>query len=318
VAAGPAGRCAWLTAVPQAGLLVFLYHARSSLGWQYLALFALVAARVGWWLAVRFCSSRSPSPWLLARPLSVALLLAASLVGLKQYQRTVYHPAYFADHGPRTFWHNALLGLQFHPRLRAELPMPVCEDAAGIDLVLGRMREGDPGLDPVRWNRTAALNSLGNHTDFDWVAYEGAARGVYVDLWRTRPGDMAACHAVHKPQAVASQACTIAWRLAGAVLSGRAWEFLAGAGLFLAAAVVAVRRGVPVWSALRAPGWVVAWLLPFSLIPALAFYPTLVTAACFYLLALPLAGVVGVGLVRYLVRGRAGEAATPCAAPHDR
>ena len=100
-------KLAWITAVPQAALLVFLYHARSSIGWQYLALFSLLAARVGWWAMQRFRATEPPRVAALGRPLFVAGLLAVSLVGLKQYQRAVYHPDYLQGYGQRTFWHNA-------------------------------------------------------------------------------------------------------------------------------------------------------------------------------------------------------------------
>ena len=142
-------------------MLVFLYHARSSLGWQFVALFGLVGVRVGWWILNRIRCEDRPSAALLARPLFVGGVLALLLVGLKLYQRAVYHPHYEKEYGQRTFWHNALMGLAYHPVLRDELPMAHCDDRDAVDLVLARMEAREPGLNKNVWNWQAALNSLG-------------------------------------------------------------------------------------------------------------------------------------------------------------
>ena len=185
-AARPAvNRLAWVTAIPQAAILVFLYHARSSIGWEYLALFALVALRFGAWGVQRLRDAELAPRGALARPVFVAILLACSLVGLKQYQRAAYHRHYTSTYGQRTFWHNALMGLAYHPRLSEELPMALCDDRNAVDLVLARMEERDPNLDRSQWNWQAALNSLGNHNEFNWNRYEDVARGIYFELWRS-------------------------------------------------------------------------------------------------------------------------------------
>ncbi len=107
---GPVCLSACLAAVPQVALLVFLYHALSSLGWMYLALFALAGARVVGVLR----SGGGPR----GAGLAVAVVLAATLAGLQHYKRPIYHPAYFADRGSRSFWHNALMGFGYHSKLR--------------------------------------------------------------------------------------------------------------------------------------------------------------------------------------------------------
>jgi hypothetical protein len=302
VALGRGNRAAWLAAIPQLTLFVFLYHCRSSLGWQVVALSAVVAGRAGWCLYRR-------RPAELVAPVTVGLLLAVSLVGLKYYQRAAYHPAYFAQEGPRTFWHNALMGLSHHPKLRSDLPMRQCEDRDAIDLVLARMEEADPALDRNRWNWMAALNSLGSHNPFDWVAYEAAARAAYFELWRTRPRQMLACHALYKPLAVAKQSWAVV-RVAGReAVAGRAWELLASVVVFACALfglVRAGRRSASVREDVRAPSLLVLALLPFALIPAVAFYPAVTTTGGFFVAGVALAGLAAVQVVwRHTVRGSA-------------
>lgn len=294
-----AGRAAWLTAIPQAGLLLFLYHARSALGWQYLALFTLAGGRIVWCLLRR--QTRE-----LPRSVFVAALLAISLLGLKQYQRATYHPAYFGEQGPRTLWHNALMGLSHHPRLRHELPMKQCEDRNAVDFVLRQMQEHDPTLDRNKWNWMAALNSLGSHNPFDWPTYEAAARREYLDLWQTRPGQMTVCYGGYKPLALARQ-CSVMLRLVALeVIAGRAWEVLVAIVVVLGVICGLVRvtqRDQPLRDSLRQVSLVLLTIIPFSLIPGIAFYPALTTTAGFFVAAAALVLFVVVRIFVRVTRG---------------
>jgi hypothetical protein len=175
--------------------------------------------------------------------------------------------------------------------------MRQCEDRDAIDLVLRRMEEADPTLDRNRWNWMAALNSLGSHNPFDWVAYEAAARAIYLNLWRTRPREMLACHAIHKPLAVAKQSWAVV-RVAGReAVAGGAWELLAGLGVVACAGIGltrAGRRNASVRTDMRAMSLLVLALLPFALIPAVAFYPAITTTGGFFVAAVVIAGLVAI------------------------
>lgn len=296
--AGPSvSRLAWTTAIPQALILVFLYHARSSIGWQYLALFALVALRLGAWGVQRLRDAELAPRSDLARPFFVALVLACSLVGLKQYQRAAYHHHYTSTYGQRTFWHNALMGLAYHPRLRDELPMTLCDDRNAVDLVLARMEKNDTNLDKNKWNWQAALNSLGNHNAFDWNRYEAVARGIYFDLWWTRPAQMTACYGYYKPRDIGRQIRLTGARIGDRAATSGAPELAIGLCLLLAAfaAVVGLaRRDADFRASFRPLALTAAILIPFSLIPGIAFYPAITTVSCFYLLSLTLGGLLAI------------------------
>jgi hypothetical protein len=296
----PTTAATYVTAIPQALLLVWLYHARSSLGWQYLALGAIVALRVLWWVFQRLRSAEAPC---LFRPLFAATLAALSIVGLKHYQQQVYHPHYAEEYGQRTFWHNALMGLTYHPALRETLPMSCCSDQEAVELVLARMERDDPGLDRTRWNKRGALDSLGNHGRFDWNGYEKVAREIYFDLWKDQPAAMAWCYAYYKPADIVRQVWLLADHLVMEAISGKAFEFLSGVAAALLA-LLGVRKDIrgraggetEFRGELASLAGLIVLLMPFSLIPGIAFYPTFTTVACFFLLMASLAGVAALWL----------------------
>jgi hypothetical protein len=298
VAVAPrAGRAAWLTAIPQAALLLFLYHARSSLGWQYLALFALIAARGAWWVRQRWRGERGFAE--LVRPAFIAALAAGSIAALGQYKKATYHPEYFAGGGPRTFWHNALIGFTFHPGLRTELPMPAVSDQDATRLVLKRMHDAnDPRLDAT-WTLDSIMNSLGSHGSFDWKTYEEVAKETYFAVWRERPAEAAACYAYYKPVAVKDQLGAMLRLLGNGLGTAGMRNLLPGliaALLGLAVAFFAGRRSAEFRTSVRTAFQVLLAMLPFSLIPGIAFYTAIVTLSCFYVGFFALCGLATVRL----------------------
>jgi len=109
-------RSANLTAIVglvlQTILFVFLYHARSSIGWQVLP---ILASAIG---AFAFkCRKNSAICGNLdvRRAVKTSLLPVVMLIGgmviLSVYTKITYHPAYFGEEGGRTVYHNALMGL---------------------------------------------------------------------------------------------------------------------------------------------------------------------------------------------------------------
>jgi hypothetical protein len=107
------GRVGLAGLVIQAALFVFLYHSRSSIGWQILPVLGSIVIAV---LArrTRFGSSTddgSNGRERVRTALLPLLALAGFMVLLMAYTRVTYHPAYFGEEGGRTFYHNALMGL---------------------------------------------------------------------------------------------------------------------------------------------------------------------------------------------------------------
>jgi len=276
-----------VTAIFQAMLLVFLYHARSSLGWMYLSLLTLTLAAMApplWRRARGACLDRS-----LSGPILVSSLLLMSLLGLHFYKQAFYHPRYFQDLGTRTFWHNALMGFGYHPDLRKSLDVGV-DDAKIILLVLKRMKEeNDPRLDPS-WTHENIGRSLAAHTRFDWRPYEAASRDIYLRVWKTQPGAAFACYAWYKPCDIWRHTRTVGMHVGGEILQGRANTLivaLVGAIILLLSIGKGALRDRSGHGWIRANLFLCLWLLCFSLIPSMAFYAALPTLAAFYV-ALPL------------------------------
>ncbi len=283
-----ATRSTLLTAAFQSAILAFLFHARSSLGWQYLALFAVLAARFGFWGLSRW--RRMPTGSVTSF-LIVGAMLAASLVGLAQYKRATYNPIYFAEGGPRTFWHNAIMGFSYHPQLRQSLRVTAASDHEAVDLVLRRMREKNDTRIDESWNTKTIMDSLGGHARFDWNAYEEAAKEAYLDVWREHPREAVECYAWYKPKDVAKHVGTVLRLLGREARQTRGRNLLIGTGLLAVAMVLVVRvsRRDPILRInLGRTGMVVAGLIPFSLIPGIAFYTALTTVSCFDVCAVAL------------------------------
>ena len=100
--------------VIQVGIFVFIYHARSSIGWQLLpiaasAAFALYRYRTN--VADIFKGGTIKQRFQRSYPVAPLLVLIAGLIVLTIHTRTAYHSAYFAEQGGRNFYHNALMGL---------------------------------------------------------------------------------------------------------------------------------------------------------------------------------------------------------------
>lgn len=291
-------RAAWFTALPQAALLLLLYHARSSLGWQYLALFMVIGGRLAGWGWQRWRAAEKPGWSSVARPMIVAAALIASLVGLAQYKRATYNPAYFAERGTRTFWHNALMGFVYHPELRESFDTTSVSDYHTVVFILRQMRAtNDPRLDPT-WEPVNIMNSLGCHCRFDWNTYDQVAKEQYFRFWREHPRQAAECYAYYKPVEVEMLGAKMLQLLVREVGTYRARNLLPGLAVCLLAlgiAFAAGRRSPEVRGGTRTAFRLGLVMILFAAIPGVAFYPAITTLSCFYV-GLP--AVAGLGLLR--------------------
>lgn len=180
----PVGSSLWLHAaalICQAGLLGLLLHTRSTLAWMFLAVIIVsLVVTVGRWLDRRAAEERLQS-------LAPAALVVTAWVAVLAYQAAMLHPAYRTDIGPRTVWHNALIGLAASPAFARQLMLTDFDDALATDAVLRDMAQRrDTRLGPG-WTRENIMNSLGSHSRFDWVTYEEVARSLVLRTLASDP-----------------------------------------------------------------------------------------------------------------------------------
>lgn len=180
----------------QIGLLAFLLHTRSTLIWMVLVIL-LVSLTV---TLKRWIDGAPAGAWL--RSLSPAALMLAAWVGVLGYQAAAFNPEYRSGIGPRTVWHNVLMGFFVSPTFADTLVLPGLFDRLAVDAVLRDMKErNDPRLGPG-WDETNILNSLGGHSRFDWATYEAVSRSLVLRSLAGAPGATLKLALWDKPKAL--------------------------------------------------------------------------------------------------------------------
>lgn len=190
----------------QAGLLVWCYLARSSMGWQVGFILVVNFSHLAWsWFRSRRAVPPSPpvGRWF-NRPGVVGLLLVvAAFTSLAAYQRVVFNAEYFKDWGARVVWHNALMAIGSDPELGQKYKLSV-SDVDSITAVLAYLKErNDPRLNP-EWTPQSFLNAFGSHGKVDWMLYDQAAKELYLHIWRENPRGMLRLYFHSKPLEILS------------------------------------------------------------------------------------------------------------------
>jgi hypothetical protein len=183
-------------AAVQALILGFLLHCRSSVGWLFVALVGIGFLGALYWTVKRKDRGRA------GRALVIPALLLCTWVGVLGYQRAMFNPAYFGEIGPRTVWHNALMGLKYNPQLASAVQVTEVDDHQAVRAVLRYMKEThDPRL-TEEWNETTILNSLGGVNRFDWATYEKVARDLVLRTLAAHPLSAIKLVVFDKPKAI--------------------------------------------------------------------------------------------------------------------
>ncbi len=165
----------------QAALLGFLLHTRTTLIWILLSVIVVSLA-----VTLKRLADGTPTRSRL-QALAPALLVIAAWAGAVIHQNAVLNSAYLTEIGPRTVWHNVLIGLIQSPIFSKELRITEFSDGVAADIVLRDMaKRSDPRLGPD-WTRENIMNSLGGHARFDWVSYESAARSLVLRTLADNP-----------------------------------------------------------------------------------------------------------------------------------
>lgn len=268
----------------QVCLFFLLYHARSSLGWQLVAMIAFLMLVIAyqWW------RSRKKSVVIPARFLpSVFLLttLIAGLLSLSFYKHMTYHPRYFQDMGTRTFWHNALIGLE-ESGLKQTYQLANGDFEAARAVIRysaqGNCQNGVAKLDPQ-----GLLNSLGGYGEQDWSAYENCAKKFYFSLWNNHPLRMTYNYLIAKP----AKALAILWKVSRSAQASSSevvraqfsmgWHPLSAIPLAFAIAILLLAHQA-LYKRRVLLLVLSGMLLAASLIPAISFYAVILTLGGFF------------------------------------
>jgi len=268
----------------QVGFFFLLYHARSSLGWQLVAMIGFLSLVV----IYRLLRSRNKEVRRVSHFLPAAFVFATLIIGLivlSMYKHATYNPRYFQDMGVRTFWHNALMGVP-EPVLATTYRLAYSDiDAARA--VIKYSQEGTCQQGITRLDPQGLLNSLGGHGEQDWFAYDSCAKKLYFHLWKKHSLRMAYNYVVLKPIATlkvvlgAARSVQAKFSDAARAQFSIGWyplsfvPLLFGAAVFLVAGQSLYRRRAMLFCLLTT-------LLVFSLIPSLMFYAAILTLGGFF------------------------------------
>jgi len=102
----------------QVFIFAFLYHTRSSLGWEALAviLFCVLSLILKHYHRKEKHLSSAEQLSIFRLSFTIILVLFA-ILSVKIYHKIEFNPKYFTTMGQRTFWHNAIIGLGMDPSI---------------------------------------------------------------------------------------------------------------------------------------------------------------------------------------------------------
>ncbi len=167
----------------------FLYSCRSSIGWLVLCI-NTISVLLLTYLVIKTIFSKKPINYNVVRKgmwiCCAVICLTIGVQFFKGWHRLMENPIYLAKGGGRTFYHNALMGVTFHPLFSSKYNLTGPDDACVIDCVNENLKRGNHAT----FNRQTLLNALGGHCSADWRGYEQASRNFYIQLWQKHPLEM--------------------------------------------------------------------------------------------------------------------------------
>jgi hypothetical protein len=145
---------------------------------------------------------------------AILALISLAIIAKSAYEHAVYNPAYYAERGSRTIWHNVLMGLSSNPFFGKELGIIKVTDPVAAQVVARYERSGTivpenqhlsaAQLQEVDDEVRTAMNSLGNYGTYDWPKYEREARSYVLAVFKAYPGQFLITFFWYKPGEVLS------------------------------------------------------------------------------------------------------------------
>lgn len=183
-----------LPLVGQVLIFIMLYHARTSLGWEIVAILFLCLSLT----IIRLYNHKKYNAGIGATAF-VGLLLLGSLLGLNIYKHTTYNPKYFAEMGARTFWHNALMGLQEEPVLTKKYNLTIDDAQIARSIIKFSQETHQCTSDIEQLDFQTILNTLGGYGVINWVHYERCAKKFFFSIASKNKIRIAVLYGIRKP-----------------------------------------------------------------------------------------------------------------------
>ena len=191
----------WGAAFGQFAILAFLIHCRSTLKVEVVILAASLLVAAAWQLWRRASGMRRRAT--LRRYIVAGMFpLIAAFAIVPAYQRVVYNPAYFAEQGGRTFWHNVVIGFAHFKHFQDILVLDG-SDKEAVRAVLRHAQKGEPSLD-VDGLTSDALLALSGNAAYDWGRHEEYARSLTLHMAKHHSAEFIHMVFVTKPALVLS------------------------------------------------------------------------------------------------------------------
>jgi hypothetical protein len=174
-----------ITFIAQAIIFGWLYSCRSSMGWLILCINLMTMCLVIYILIKIKSNNKAINKYTIRKSVWISCASICLLFGVGTFQgwhRLMENPLYLAQGGGRTFFHNALMGLSYHPLFPDKYNL--CPDDGRI---IASVNENLKVKHHAVFDQQALLNSLGGHGFADWRSYEQASKSFYIELWKKHP-----------------------------------------------------------------------------------------------------------------------------------
>ena len=174
--------------VMQILLFMFLYHARSSLAWEIMAILAICSTTLIYRLYKNYQNrNRTSCRYRYQSAMITAGMMIILMAALNIYKHQVYNPGYFSDMGARTIWHNALMGFSYgyyhDPYLEKKYGLTGVNDLNVAQVVIKFARaNGVCPHDIEKLEAQQLLNTLGNWGNANWQNYEQCAKLLFYSI----------------------------------------------------------------------------------------------------------------------------------------
>lgn len=190
-----------LPIIGQLILFLFLYHCRSSLGWQLVAIVVFSLTFLGIRFYQRKTNNINNKNYYRSKNnvLFIFAILMVGIICLNVYKHISYNKKYFGEMGHRTFWHNALMGLSYDNKIAKQYGLSV-DDYLIADSVIHYAKNSNTCDQNIsRLSARELLNTLGGYGVANWKSYEKCARSYYASIIKANKIKTLKMYAIKKP-----------------------------------------------------------------------------------------------------------------------